>query len=1597
MQYDTKAVGWETVNVFVSSTFNDMHAERDYLVKEVFPELREWCERRKLRLVDVDLRWGVTEADATKHKRVVDVCLRKIDDCRPFFICLLGQRYGWIPKRDDVADQTLRDFPGLDKVIEAASVTELEVLHSCLEPMSSHERAEHAFFYLRQPTYVDKLPDKPAQLARTYTDQVEKDPASRAFLVEKQDELRKVKIHATGRPTHFYEASWDPDQKTPEIAMPLQCPATIVENQEDWRRRWSWEAHVNVKGLDVAEDAGELAKAEAHNARLTRGRLGDFHCDGRSLGEVICEDLKAAITARFPDHVEVTVQTDLEREIALHEEFVYAATEGFIERTDDFDALDAWANDAADRRLMAVVAPGGVGKSTLLAKWVQRRRNAGETVVCRFIGVGDRSASVDTLLHFLIDELHASGRLTAEVPDDPRKLRGKLAELLADCGKKCQTIVVIDALDQLESGLSDLDWLPLDLPEGVKLIVSFKRGEPRADKLEANWRAGERVWVHEHRGFENLEDRKKLVRAYLNQFLKELDEKHLQALTSAPGSDNPLFLRVVLSELRVFGAFGDLGRKIRDDFGDTPVSAFNTVLQRLESDPPSSGLDPRQVVPILFGLLAHSRAGLPKPALLDILVEELGLSADQRQTVEATLETYLRQVRPFLARREGRVDFFYASFRLAAQERYARADAALPARTTSAWHKCIARWCERWPRIEEAGKNYALGALVHHLLAAGEADRAAKAMTDFGYHHARIERLGANDVIEVTRDFTALAQAKLPAEQREAVEIWQRFHDENAHLLRRPGIRPEVELMQKAYAHADTSPVTRSAEAWLERHDPKTWWFRKLGRPKEIMRNACLRVLEGHTSEVHSVALCADGRRAISGDGCSTLRVWDLDTGACLRVLDAHSGPVTSVVVFADGHRALSGSSETLRLWNLETGACLHVLKGHTDLVNSVAVFAGDHRAVSGSGGWFEDRATHDNTLRVWELNTGACLRVLDGHSGPVNSVAVCADGRRAVSASSDKTLQVWDLDTGKCLRVIEGHSEEVNSVAVCADGRRAVSASSDKTLRVWDLGTGECLRVIEGTFAGTVAVWADGHRAVSGSFDKTLRVWDLEAGECLCVFDGHTDFVLSVAACADGRRVVSGSWDKTLRLWDMSTGECLRAPEGHTERVKSVAICADGRRAVSASSDKTLRVWDMDTGVSLRVLDGHSDLVTSVAVWPDGHRAVSGSWDGTLRLWDMDAGTCLRLIEKGHVGGPLSVALCTDNRRAVSAGGYDSTLRVWDMNTGECLRVLYGHAGVVHLAAVCADGRRAVSASSDKTLRVWDIDAGACLHVLEGHSSQVNSLALCVDGRRAVSASSDGTLRVWNLDTGKCLGVLEGHTYAVTSVALHVDGRRAISGNSDNTLRMWDLDTGECLRELAGHTGRVTSVAVSADGRRAVSASDDNTLRVWDLDTGLCQRTWFWGTAFLALGLSKHLAHGRARILAGCEDGSVHFFELMPPGPLTRTTLATWSPTHPLLAAVLDTGAITLHQWHALAGHLEEVARSAPMNAPISSLRFSLDGNRLQALSPNAPVRFINTKTMLSGPPPLCGWADPLSTSPDGAWRAVICDGRLVVEAAKP
>lgn len=172
------------VRVFISSTFRDCMGERDTLVKKVFPELKRRCKSLFVELVEVDLRWGVTE-EQSKLGETLKICLQEIDRCRPsapvFFIGILGERYGWIPPKDYYPSSVLND-PDLSWVKEhtgGKSLTELEIMHGVL---NSRLAQANAFFYFRREGYHVRHWEKihqtyPDLSAADFTNDADVDPA----------------------------------------------------------------------------------------------------------------------------------------------------------------------------------------------------------------------------------------------------------------------------------------------------------------------------------------------------------------------------------------------------------------------------------------------------------------------------------------------------------------------------------------------------------------------------------------------------------------------------------------------------------------------------------------------------------------------------------------------------------------------------------------------------------------------------------------------------------------------------------------------------------------------------------------------------------------------------------------------------------------------------------------------------------------------------------------------------------------------------------------------------------------------------------------------------------------------------------------------------------------------------------------------------------------------------------------------------------------------------------------------------------------------------------------------------------------------------
>jgi tetratricopeptide (TPR) repeat protein len=183
------------IRVFVSSTFRDMQAEREELVKRIFPQVRRMCEERGVGWSEVDLRWGVTDEQKAEGA-VLPICLAEIDRSRPFFLGLLGQRYGWVP--EELPENLVEQLPWL-RELSGTSVTEMEVLHGVL---NDPDAAGHTFFHLRDPAWMASRPAEEQEVLG------EADPAN----VPKLERL-KERVRGSGHPCQDYRSPQDLGQQ----------------------------------------------------------------------------------------------------------------------------------------------------------------------------------------------------------------------------------------------------------------------------------------------------------------------------------------------------------------------------------------------------------------------------------------------------------------------------------------------------------------------------------------------------------------------------------------------------------------------------------------------------------------------------------------------------------------------------------------------------------------------------------------------------------------------------------------------------------------------------------------------------------------------------------------------------------------------------------------------------------------------------------------------------------------------------------------------------------------------------------------------------------------------------------------------------------------------------------------------------------------------------------------------------------------------------------------------------------------------------------------------------------------------------------------
>ena len=580
-------------------------------------------------------------------------------------------------------------------------------------------------------------------------------------------------------------------------------------------------------------------------------------------------------------------------------------------------------------------------------------------------------------------------------------------------------------------------------------------------------------------------------------------------------------------------------------------------------------------------------------------------------------------------------------------------------------------------------------------------------------------------------------------------------------------------------------------------------------------------------------------------------------------------------------------------------------LAGHTGTITSIAITPDSKRIVSGS---------LDESIRVWDLDTGECLRVLYQGAG-VRTVSITSDGGKVLSGDDKGVLRLWDIRTGRCDAILQDHNGSIQSI-ICTDKFRAYSGGDDGILRIWDLKTAECIGRLHGPDADIqgITVMPD-ETLMSVSSSGGITQWNPQNNSGVTVTTGIEPGLGSgIKALKEDRVAVVNAM--AVQIISAKDGRRLNTIECHGGSIKDLAVTPDRQYLVTCGVDRLIQVTQVETGKQIATLTGHTFCVYAVEVSPDGkYIASGGGFDDVIKIWDFhninESAPSSSSIESSGSDRVQSIALSYDDKFILSTHGESfGHLCVRGVLPGHFVRIV-GSADQVYVDPVTKKIKTVTLSSglvqewsleqfqpvkeffvSNKELEHFAFSEGSdmCayladtgIEVLNLSDKQIVATFKLEEDKvvRSIAISPDATVVIvsemwecfiWEVKTGNYQVMsaeeLLTNKFMFFQSAVDFAGSLIIAGDVSGNGLVIDYITRDKILTLKNNHP-ISAVAVNRASDMALTGSMDGSLQVWSLTTQDCLTTFHTEGPITACSITSN-----NRILCGTMTGHVYLLE---------------------------------------------------------------------------------------------------------------------------
>ncbi|XP_030629420.1 telomerase protein component 1 [Chanos chanos] len=1478
----TPKLRWRGVRVFISSTFRDMHAERDILVRSVFPELRRRAAPHCLYLQEVELRWGITEEETS---RTVELCLSEV--CRSqVLLGILGERYGLVPPRPSLPD--LPQYSWLESAPSGLSITEMEIRQfEALFPDSAQSRM---FFYFRSP-----------HLSKSVPVAWRADFASESKEAEaKMDNLKKRLLNSHFNVTENYPCEWGGVVDGKPFVKGLEDFAKAVLDD-----LWAALLKLFVEETDETDLQSEIKEQEVYQD--AQQRL--FHGRGKLVSMAI-EKVKES------QEKGGIVLID---GVAGEGKTVFMAALAHALRTPN-KSKKAHVCDVISYSTAASQSACRVEQLLRCLVLCLRRRKKQEEELA--VNLSYR----DLLVEF-------NSQLSEVRKGQPLALLIDGADLLDDArGQK-----VSEWIPQRLPKVREFTHT------GVSLVLSVTSNSTLHQTVSKrrssiSFPLGP-LSVPDRRDIVQKE-----LAVYGKKLSDSAFNNQLQTLLMKKGAVSPLYLHLACEELRNYASFEKMKESLQS-LPQSLCELVQRSLLRLESQYGSAGLGwalgalavsktglrERDLYTILCmcndlttqggratwqDMLRLARN--PKSRVPMATFSQLG------RTLESLISPSLaRGPDDCLTLTNPEVRSAFEQILLSTEEDQNRAHLIMAAHL--------------WVRSDPQGKNTFLYCdldtliqLPHHLMNCGQWEAMHFLLSSYYFLYANVRHGLLHHLFETYMSFSKRngqesesVCSDAPSDQNSMgdLEDCHRFLQCHAPLLSRwPGLFVQQALNEpcntKAHAWAQDMLSKRGAHAvrWLNntRETPDVTselvsTFRS--EPTCAVMSPCGKLLAVGTGggtlhfidtntrqEVRSLASNCDGISGcvFLGEGLlgttsydGQIEVWNVENGFRTAHMNGHSNRITASDISPDKkHFATVSLDFNIKVWSSEKTKMVSSLSNPSPM-NCVAFDPEGHLLAVGC--W-------DGTVRVWKWLEQKSLMTLTGHKQSVRSLSFSPSSSLLCSGSLSGEVRLWSVSASACVGCYQAHRGSAQVLSFLQGGSVLLSAGSDSVVQLWSGGLGHSVAVLgeekrqshstaTDTASLCVAV-ARGYAAV-GYHGDGVKLFSLESAEKVWSSEDLRISMLCLIWMESGETelLVSGGFDHRLRIWrrqkdnleDLTLTGCFGVQGGPI-----LALAQNSSHLASASDDFTIALWaksDMTPQAwvepsVLCVLRGHNGGVTCLSFSPNGDELLSGGKDKTLMVWKMDSSPPVLSQSIPHCHGDW-VTGCNWTSNFVLSCSSDCSLRVWHKQTGSCVREILTTSS---LSTLCCWGDLVMAGSADGLVMVWKWESGLEITRIQAHQSRLHHCTVisAQDKDREskeeelmiATACEDGTVKLWHPLKVHHHGTLYGHSGGVQAAVLRQGSDPVfLTVSEDHSLRAWKFAT--AMESHPCKRGSVSAVCFMENGELLVCGYDTGRLEIWHHNSMVYWKQMSGGHIGAVTAMPDR------QLAIGCSDCSVSVWKL--------------------------------------------------------------------------------------------------------------------------